>query len=424
MPLTRTHVFIEDEVPTAAQLNAEFNAICNKFSANITAGDLDPNAITTSDRYVNAALYSTIREAVNAAAALGLNVWIPEGSYVSDSEPISVPSGMSIYGVGADKVSITPTSSYAYEYLFAVGINTVIEGITIKEPVSVAASITTYASIRVSSTSLSTIITSTTSIRRCVLYMHAGPVITNRYGINAIGIIAGLIIQDCVFVMTSNSSSIELIGIIFDQFTTAQVLGCVFTGGKYHIKQRLATPVIGNLEIKDCTFNLGDASAATTNVYTAQSVMIQACVFYIATNIAIDSQGASGNIFGCTFIGDGHATDGVINTVSSILLLLGNSFDSTTLIVKTSILIANKIRCAANITTGIALSNQFIYDVTYGKYWSDNQLLRLGDVFVWLRWNTTSSINQLYFKQGTPPTNSTDGQAYVNLTNLTGAIPL
>lgn len=424
MPLTRTHIFIADEVPTASQLNAEFNAICNKFSANITAGDLDPNAITTSDRYVNAALYSTIREAVDAAATLSLDVWIPAGSYVSDSEPITIPSGMSVYGVGADQVAITPTSAYAYEYLFAIGANTIIEGVTIHEPTSVTSGITTYSSIRVSNASTSDILVSTAHIRRCVLDMHAGPTITSRSGINSTGIIAGAIVSDCVFIMTSNSAAVELSGVIFDQFTNAQISGCVFTGGMYHIKQRSMTPVVGRLEIRDCMFNLGDATAVTSNIAVAQSVIVQACILYLATNVAINIQGISGSIIGCSFIGNGHATNGVLTTTNSTLLLLGNSFDSATLIFTTSIIAGNKIRCAANITTGATIYNTYLYDTTYGKYWNDNQLFRLGDVFIWLRWHTTNNVNQLYFKQGAPPTSSNDGHAYVNLTAIGGSAAL
>lgn len=415
MPLNRAHVFSDAEIPTAANINAEFNNICSKFSSNITAGDLDPSAIAISERYINAALYSTIREAVDAAYAAGLDVWVPEGTYDSDSEPINVPPGVNIDGAGSDKVTITPPASYAFNYLFSVSSNSRISGITITEPSSYDAILTSFAMIAISSGTTSTSAQANVRIDRVRFDLDSGLAINERAGVNCIGVLAGLSVTNCTFAMTDAGATAY--GIVFDSLYTALINGCAFTDGDTAIKQRTTVPSAGEIRIADCVFS----SIASTVIEVACAMQIDSCLFYISSTTAISTYGYTCTVINSLFDGSGHVTNGVIAIQDTRLLLVGCRFNSTTLIMYNRS--QGTYRAIGSTFASAVLDSSPTYDNVYGKYYNSNRLLRLGDVFVWIYYHTTSSKNRLAFKQASLPTSKSDHHAYAELTSsVTGFI--
>lgn len=433
MPLTRLHVWDRDATPTGAELNAEFNNIYAKFSSGITAGDISDEVLQTDATAINAASYDTIQEAINDAVINSKNVMFPPGTYNADSQPIEVPANIRLIGAGASLVTITPAAGYVHsKFIRLVGAYSAIENVTID--VTNLSTAGLFSLIAIESPNASDI-----QIRNCIIKGTSAPAGTQA---NLLEVSAG-------------TAAGELV----------EVKGCYFDGGS------VATNVILNgikintsyrMDIKNCRFT--DFSGNSLQCDNARQLVVRHCQWYRTDVNRPNTVEVRGDFI---FEHNRMESDHDFTTEGPSPYLKAYSNAEARAVIRNNIVrflstvthnAGTGIFCQGNCVvtdnrgaTGTGgftygfihydvLNNQdhtFMYRNTvdegdvyyaprggfrnqlYGKEYDSPGLFSLGDVRVWLHYNTTESANYLHFYQGGYPSTSATYHARLALDGAT-----
>lgn len=428
MPLNRINVWQDDDVPTPAELNAEFNNIVNKFSANITAGDISDDILSVDSTVVNASSYSTIKEAVIAATNAGKNLMIPPGTYNSDTQPIEIPGTMKVIGAGAELVTIIPASGYAHNSFFRItGADVTVSGINFV--CGNLSSGTVLHNVIEINTSASTSIV----IEKCTFDYQQ----VNAGLYRMISIITGsawedlVRIQECEFgvsVAAAGNRTTEAVYIETSYRTLIE--RCYFEGYSYHIH----ASNMRSGRIQDCQFRRGLDTALAMDI--EGNVTIESNYFYSS---ALFASTGLGRIIALRSLADGTSTlrnnhfmysGSFTNDPDHAIYLFGNiaaydnfcriaspGFDTAFIKYEGQGATYRTYVTRNAVQDGETYSGDVFWTRQYGKTYDDTGLFRMGDVWIWLHW--TGTTNYLRFKQGSVPNTATDDHARIALTGST-----
>lgn len=428
MPLTRLTSWNDDETPTAAELNAEFNQIYAKFSAGITAGDISDEILQADSTAVNAASYDTIQEAINDAATNSKNVILPPGTYNADTQPIEVPANVRLIGAGASLVTIVPASGYVHsQFIKLVGANSGIENVKLQMS-NLGPSNYIFSLVTIESTDATDI-----QIRNCEFELLA---VNNGTIARAIEISAGssarelLEIKSCYFDGSAVVNSASITGIQINTSYRMVIKNCRFEDvGEYSIRCDSARHLhIHHNQWSTTSESRGDLVKLQGDFIFEDNYFNSYRDFteqyrgsYLDATSYLDSRGIiRNNIFVYSGIATYHP--------GYAMYVRGN-------------IVAQDNRGGAG-TTGFdygfiyynMLSNDYTYmqrntvnagqvyyaprggfrTQLYGKTFGDANLMSIGDVIVWLHYNTTASQTYIHFSQQFP-SDSTDYQARLEL---------
>lgn len=435
MPLNRVKVWDDDDVPTADDLNAEFDNICSKFSNNITPGDADTSSMVDAARFIDASDYTTLTEAIAAADAADKDLWIPSGEYGADTTPIVVPANMRVTGAGPGEVTIQPASGYAYPHFFILGNNSepvsnVLEGFTLVPPDSYGA-ISAFTFIRVQSyvdgrnnvliENIDIDLDSDASVERTGIYLSSMDTDNNPLGVE------GCIIRNCN-IYAEESDAGTSYGIQVLSCTHFLVEHCVFTSMVYPF-YTASISVKSCGMIQHCVFKTYDVCIKTMRLYRN---------IYAVFNYIEYMQAADSDHIGIELIEDGNRVE--YNHFNA------SAYDPGTYGIYCGVYASYRttIRHNGSNDTGHAFGSAFIYmrydgaelgfnyslaSTVYGggyvgrarftKTWNGYEPLVMDDVVVWLYY--TGTTNYLNFKKGVP-SSATDADAYIVLSGTTSLL--
>lgn len=425
--LNRVHVFSNDELPTAELLNDEFNNICDKFDGNITADDLEMSTIPVSSKYINGSLYASIAGAVAAASALNLDVWLPAGTYATDSEPIIIPAGMSIEGSHVNTVIITPKTGYAHPAFFIIsGDHVRLANLTLNSPATWGTTSTEYAAIKII-TADTTELNLGIVIKNVVINVDT-PVpsgVTNSC-ILISNDVNGVEIDSCT--LNADASSILMYPIQIYTVSNILITNSKINYGRILIMSVLTAGYVGQIIVRNCNFTSG---AVTTYFIDSNcGGLIEGCRFYIhagnTTQLAyIRQYGVPGQVLewsNCVcqcnetlhppYVFTGAKSSTLIRNIALIgtgtyTYVVHSFLSGIDALVCT--LYNNTFSRVSNVGSNVLLEP----DPMFTKLWNGLRPLRLDDVYVWLY--NDGTFNYLCFKQGAVPTSGTDFHAYVKM---------
>lgn len=430
MALNRVHIFKDDEILTADNLNAEFNNLVLKFDGNIVAEDINVSTLPASERYIDASFYSTLSEAVEAAISTKLHLWIPAGTYTNDFSPIVLPEGFVVEGSGKDKVTIKPHTDFNSDSLFIIsGNNVSIRGITFEDPSSWNSLLTKYAHVRISMTNGIGVNSGINLNDINFNITTSTPVGLLRSHLAMSGTSGGITIDNCDF-NGDDTPGRTMDNVHIESFTNVRFKNCSFTNGRSSIRSLLTGGYVGFISVQDCVFN-GGGSMTEFFLLTCGG-LIEACQFYISNSNTIQLR--------CIYV---NSLPNCVLTIDNCIINNTNTLHPPYIVegLKGSVLLRNIALIGAGTYTytvaapsavlgdftATAYNNEFERvdtfdplvrvqaDPIFTKLWNSSRLLVLDDVYVWISY--VSTINYLRFKQGSPPTADDDYDAQIAMTS-------
>lgn len=430
MPLYRVKTWGTDESPTAADLNAEFDNIIGKFSANITAGDIADDVLEVDATLINATSYDTIQDAINAALSAGKNVFIPPGTYSSDTRTIEVPANVVIKGAGASLVTIRPASNFLQSaFIRFTGTNSGMEGVTI-DCFNLHTNNYGIRMVEVDTQEEAQVYLSRCRFTQSSIYAAD---ITMLYIATSSASRDGVRVTDCEFEGLNNTGNVYGIRVP----TTYRLIidRCRFKD----LKTRSIWIENGfHVRVSHCRWERTD-EAYSNLVYARGLLLFENNVFLSICDFSIANQGAYVYLESyistlvilrtCQFSYSGIITENPLYAAR----LKGNvaaetnygaagtaGFDFGFIFYDSISQGQNHAHVRCNVVnTGplYAADGSEIYSDQFDKEYNGRKMFSLDDVFMWMTF--TGTTNYLRFKQGTAPSNALDDHARIALTGTT-----